>query len=233
MSTLGLFCLCWTLGLYALCKRLYRRWSHLWLTPALVVPALTVALLLITGIPYSIYQLDTRWVLWLLGPATVAFAVPIYQYRGIIRRHWLALAIGVVAGMAMALLSAWLLARGLHFDETLSRSLLVRSISTPFALALSDHVGGSRQIVAILTVITGLVGMFVGDAVLALLRLRSTVAQGAAFGASAHGFGTARARERHDEEGVVASLTMVIAGVVMVLIGPPLVNGLIALFGAP
>lgn len=233
MSLLALFCLLWTLALYYLFKRLYRRWPRPWFTPALAVPALTVAMVLLARIPYAVYQQDTRWVVWLLGPATVAFAVPIYQYRAVVKRHWLALALGVVAGMSMALVSAWLLARLFHFGPTLARSLLVRSISTPFALALSDHVGGSRQIVAVLTVITGLVGMFAGDTVLALLRLRSPVAHGAAFGASSHGFGTARARERHGEEGVVASLTMVMAGVSMVLVGPALVNGLIALFGAP
>lgn len=233
MSGAALFCLLWTLVLYAISKRLYQRWPCPWLTPALVVSVLTVAMVLILGIPYSTYQHDTRWVVWLLGPATVAFAVPIYEYRAVVRRHGLALALGVVAGMSMALVSAWVLARLFHFDATLSRSLLVRSISTPFALALSDHVGGSRQIVAVLTVMTGLVGMFAGDTVLALLKLRSTVAHGAAFGASSHGFGTARARERHSEEGVVASLTMVIAGVAMVLVGPALVSGLIAVFGAP
>jgi putative effector of murein hydrolase len=83
---------------------------------------------------------------------------------------------------------------------------------------------GSRDLVALFTIITGLIGMISGDLVLTFLRLRSPVAGGASFGASAHGFGTARARQRGTEDGVVASLTMVLAGVMMVVVGPALTN---------
>ena len=224
-------CLEWTVALYFAVKPLYQRLPRIWLSPAIVVPALTIALLLITGIPYAEYVADTRWMVWLLGPATIAFAVPIYEHREIVRRHWIALALGVIAGMLVAILSARLLADAFHFSSEVSSSLMARSVSTPFAVAVVAHTGGSAELVSLFTVMTGLAGMIVGDTVLGLLRLRSPVAQGASLGTAAHGFGTARARQRHAEEGVVASLTMVLAGVLMVIAGPTLTGWVTALVG--
>jgi Putative effector of murein hydrolase len=97
---------------------------------------------------------------------------------------------------------------------------MARSISTPFAMILAEDIHGSAALVSLFTVITGLVGMICGDAILAFTKIRSAVANGAAFGNAAHGFGTARAQQRNSEEGVIASLTMVIAGILMVLVGP-------------
>lgn len=224
-------CLAWTIALYFVIKPFYRRNPRIWLSPAIVVPVLSIAVLLMADIPYAAYVADTRWMVWLLGPATIAFAVPIYEHRGIVRRHWLALAFGVVAGMLVAMISARLLAEAFHFSNEVSRSLMARSVSTPFAVAVVSHTGGSADLVSLFTVMTGLVGMMVGDTVLALLRLRSPVAQGASLGAAAHGFGTARARQRHTEEGVVASLTMVLAGVLMVIAGPALTGWITSVIG--
>lgn len=227
----SLFCLAWTVALYFAVKPFYLRRPRIWLSPAIVVPALTIALLLAAHIPYAAYVADTRWMVWLLGPATIAFAVPIYEHRAIVRRHWLALALGVVAGTLVAMVSARLLAQAFHFNTEITRSLMARSVSTPFAVAVVSRTGGSADLVSLFTVMTGLVGMIVGDTVLALLRLRSPVAQGASLGAAAHGFGTARARQRHTEEGVVASLTMVLAGILMVIAGPALTSWITALIG--
>lgn len=224
-------CLAWTVALYFAIKPFYLRRPTLWRSPAIVVPLLTIVLLLVAGIPYTAYVADTRWMVWLLGPATIAFAVPIYEHRAIVRRHWLALALGVVAGMLVAMVSARLLAEAFHFSNEVSSSLMARSVSTPFAVAVVSHTGGSADLVSLFTVMTGLVGMIAGDTVLALLRLRSPVAQGASLGAAAHGFGTARARQRHTEEGAVASLTMVLAGVLMVIAGPTLTGWITALVG--
>jgi putative effector of murein hydrolase len=94
---------------------------------------------------------ETHWVVWLLGPATSAFAVPNYEHRTIVRRYWLSLSSGVAVGMLVSVVSAFLLARWFHFDAEVSRSLMVRSISTPFALALVDKTGGSRDLVSVFT----------------------------------------------------------------------------------
>lgn len=223
------FCIVWTCALYFALKPFYLRRPRIWLSPAILVPTLTIGLLLTTDIPYGDYVADTHWLVWMLGPATVAFAVPIYEHRAIVRRHWLSLSLGVVVGMLVAVVSARVLAGLFHFSPTVSSSLMARSISTPFAMAVVEQTGGSTELVSLFTVITGLVGMIAGDVVLGLMHL-SPVANGASLGASAHGFGTVRARQRGSEEGVVASLTMVLAGVLMVLVGPQFTHAVLAVF---
>lgn len=224
MNSLALFCLLLTVLCYWAAKRLHARFPRPWLGPAIVAPALLITVVLAARIPYATYMADSRWLLWLLGPTTVAFAVPIYEYRGVIRRHWFALTAGVIAGMSVALVSSIVLARLFDLPPDLARDLLARSISTPFALAVSDKLGTSRDLVGLFVVLTGLAGMLLGEATLALLPLKSRLARGAPFGAGAHGFGTAAARRLGHEEGVVASLTMMIAGVLMVLVAPLLAH---------
>ncbi|MDQ7980801.1 LrgB family protein [Paraburkholderia sp. SARCC-3016] len=213
-------CLVLTVALYFMSKMLYARVKTMWFTPLVAVPIVLVAIVALAHIPYRVYFQDTRWLMWLLGPATVAFAVPIYEYRDLMKRHWISLAVGVVVGIVVAVGGSLALAKLLHLSPELQRSLMTRSISTPFALAVSDKIHAPKDLTALFVIATGVCGMIFGELVLALLPLRSRLARGALFGAAAHGVGTAKARELGSEEGVVASLTMMIAGVVMVLLAP-------------
>ncbi len=213
-------CFVLTVALYFVSKRVYARFRQPWLTPLLTVPVVLVAIVLGARIPYPVYFADTRWLMWLLGPATVAFAVPIFEYRHLLKKHWLSLSVGVTVGILVAVGGSLTLAKLLHLSPELQRSLATRSVSTPFALAVSDKLHAPKDLTALFVIATGVGGMLFGEIVLALVPLRSRLARGALFGAAAHGVGTAKARELGSEEGVVASLTMMIAGVAMVLLAP-------------
>jgi len=215
-------CLILTVVLYFASKALYARFRSPWLTPLVAVPVVLGMIVLALHIPYPVYFEDTRWLMWLLGPATVAFAVPIYEYRELLKRHWISLAVGVTVGIVVAVGGSLALAKLLHLSPDLQRSLMTRSVSTPFALAVSDKIHAPRDLTALFVIATGVCGMLFGELVLAFVPLRTRLARGALFGAAAHGVGTAKARELGNEEGVVASLTMMIAGVVMVLLAPAL-----------
>ncbi|WP_321952732.1 LrgB family protein [Paraburkholderia bannensis] len=215
-------CFILTVALYFASKSLYARFRSPWLTPLVAVPAVLAGFVLLLHIPYPVYFQDTRWLMWLLGPATVAFAVPIYEYRDLLKRHWISLTVGVTVGIIVAVGGSLALAKLLHLSPELQRSLMTRSISTPFALAVSDKIHAPRDLTALFVIATGVCGMLFGELVLGLVPLRTRLARGALFGAAAHGVGTAKARELGREEGVVASLTMMIAGVVMVLLAPAL-----------
>ena len=104
-----------------------------------------------------------------------------------------------------------------------------RSISTPFAMELTQHIGGSVELVILFTILTGIVGIIFGDLILAGLKLKSYLANGASLGNAAHGFGTSKAYMRNKQEGVIASLTMVLAGIFMVITGPFLVHVIVKL----
>ncbi|MFX1673600.1 LrgB family protein [Paraburkholderia sp. A2WS-5] len=215
-------CFIVTVVLYFASKALYARFRTPWLTPVVAVPAVLAAIVLLLHIPYPVYFQDTRWLMWLLGPATVAFAVPIHEYRALLKRHWISLAVGVTVGIAVGVGGSLALAKLLHLSPELQRSLMTRSVSTPFALAVSDKIHAPRDLTALFVIATGVCGMLFGELVLGLVPLRTRLARGALFGAAAHGVGTAKARELGSEEGVVSSLTMMIAGVVMVLLAPAL-----------
>jgi predicted murein hydrolase (TIGR00659 family) len=216
----SLLCLIATLAIYFLNKRLYRRWHKLLMMPLVMTPMVLVALLVITHISWQNYIGESHWLLWLLGPATLAFAVPVYENLAIIRRHWMSLSAGVITATSVAVFSSVWLARMLTLPEAIQRSLAVRSITTPFALAAAKQLGGQPDLVALFVVITGVFGMAVGDVLFIRLAVKQGMAKGAGFGAASHGAGTARAYEIGQEEGVVSSLVMMLSGVVTVIIAP-------------
>lgn len=217
---LSLVCLIATLLIYFLNKRLYRRWHKLLLMPLVMTPMLLVILLIITHISWQNYIGESRWLLWLLGPATLAFAVPVYENMTIIRRHWMSLTAGVITATTVAVFSSVWLARLLTLPEEIQRSLAVRSITTPFALAAAKQLGGQPDLVALFVVITGVFGMAIGDILFLRLSVKQGLAKGAGLGAASHGAGTAKAYELGQQEGVVSSLVMMLSGVVTVIIAP-------------
>ncbi|WP_122094496.1 LrgB family protein [Rahnella sp. Larv3_ips] len=217
---ISIICFVITLGLYYANKKLYRQRRTLLLMPLVFTPIVLVVLLVITHTSYQDYIGETHWLLWLLGPSTIAFAVPVYENMEVIRRHWMSLSAGVLTAIVVAVSSSVWLARMLTLPEEIQRSLAVRSITTPFALAAAKQMGGQPDLVALFVVITGVFGMAVGDMLFLRLAVKSGLAKGAGFGAASHGAGTARAYELGAEEGVVASLVMMLAGVVTVVMAP-------------
>ncbi|WP_130833402.1 LrgB family protein [[Erwinia] mediterraneensis] len=217
---ISLICFAITLLIYYLNKQLYRRWRKLLLMPLLLTPLVLVALLLLTHVTWQDYIAESHWLLWLLGPATLAFAVPVYENMVIIRRHWLSLSAGVVTATLVAVCSSVWLARLLALPEAIQRSLALRSITTPFALAAAKQIDGQPDLVALFVVVTGVFGMAVGDLLFLRLAIKQGVAKGAGLGAASHGAGTARAYQLGAQEGVVASLVMMLSGVVTVILAP-------------
>jgi predicted murein hydrolase (TIGR00659 family) len=209
-----------TIVLYLAGKAIYRRCRRWWTTPVIVAPALVVALALALGESYRAYLLETHWLVALLGPCIVSFAIPIWEHRVLIRRWWPLLVVGIGVGSVSSVFSAWLLASVLGLDHGLRMSLLPRSISTPFAMSVSGRIGGSPELTAVFVILTGVFGAAVGEPMFKLLRLRSVMARGAMMGMAAHGVGTARAYQIGREEGAVSSVVMSLAGLCNVLATP-------------
>lgn len=211
-----------TIGFYAATKILHRRWRRWWLAPLTATPVLLMAAVVLLHTSYADYIRGTHWLVALLGPATVAFAIPIYEQRALIHRQWPVLTVGVLAGSAAAVVSAWALAGLLGLGGALRLSLLPRSMSTPFAMAVSGDIGGVPDLTAVFVVLTGILGAALGEVMLTRFPVRSALARGALLGVSAHGAGTAKANEIGREEGSVAGLVMVLVGLLNVLAAPAL-----------
>ena len=231
MDYVAFACFVWTCFAYFVAKKIYRKKPLMIFSPVVTVSVSTIVLMLLLGISYDTYHKYTQGIVFLLTPVTVAFAIPIYENREVIRRQLPILSIAIMVGMFVGVASAFLMGNMFHFDSEVTNSLMARSISTPFAVVLAGEIHGSASLVSLFTIITGFVGMIFGDLFLAFTRIRFHTANGVAFGNAAHGFGTSRAGQRHETEGVMASLTMILSGLFMVLFGPSMVHLVVWLMG--
>lgn len=220
LEPMPLFWLGLTLAAYLLSRWAYRRSGRYLLSPLLLVPAVLLAVAVPLHTDYAEYSGYTHLLMALLGPATVAFAVPIWQQRALLARHWPALLLGMLAGSAVAIASSWWLANALALDGEVSRSLVPRSITTPFAMPVAQRLGGVPELAAIFVMLTGTFGALLGSLLLKWLPLRTALARGALFGVGAHGAGVARAQEVGREEGTVAGLVMVLMGLLNLFAAP-------------
>jgi putative effector of murein hydrolase len=213
-----------TLAAYQLNMQLYRRCRKLWFSPMLLTPAALIAVMAIAGIPYDAYLHATQPLVWMIGPLTLALAIPVYQNRSYIREWWPALLAGTLLGSLTTMVSAIGLAHLFDLPAGIARSLVGRSISLPFAFVVSDEVVGTRSLTAMFVVASGMVGIVVGELLLFLLPFKTDQAHGAALGSVAQVVGVARAHEHGIPRGVMASLTMVFSGAFTVLVAPLLVH---------
>ncbi|TYO74649.1 LrgB family protein [Pseudomonas sp. CK-NBRI-02] len=220
LEPMPLFWLVLTLVAYLGSRWLYRRSGRYVLSPLILVPALLLTVAVPLHTAYAEYARDTHWLMGVLGPVTVAFAVPIWQQRMMLARHWPALLVGMLAGSMASIASSWGLAHLLALDNAVSRSLLPRSITTPFAMPLAQDLGGVPELTAVFVMFTGVLGAMFGGVLLRVLPLRTPLARGALFGVGAHGAGVSRAQEVGREEGSVAGLVMVLTGLLNLFAGP-------------
>ncbi len=212
-----------TLLVFWAARRVHARWPRPWLAPILVTPLVVGLVIIVTGTRYAQYIAGTGWLVWMLGPATVAFAVPVWQQRALVREYWLVLLVAMIAGSIAAVASSWALATLVGLDRALMLSLIPRSISTPFAMEVSADLGGVPGLTAVFVVVTGLFGALAGDLMLTRIGARTALSRGAAYGVAAHAIGTARALQEGEREGAIAGLSMVLTGVLNVLATPVLV----------
>ncbi|MFK8329645.1 LrgB family protein [Pseudomonas sp. BJa5] len=220
LEPMSLFWLALTLLAYLGSRWLYRRTGRYLLSPLILVPAVLLAIAVPLHTAYAEYSRNTHWLMSVLGPVTVAFAVPIWQQRALLARHWPALTLGMLVGSAASIGSSWGLAHLLALDNAVSLSLLPRSITTPFAMPLARDLGGVPELTAVFVMFTGVLGAMFGGVLLKFLPLRTPLARGALFGVGAHGAGVSRAHEVGGEEGSVAGLVMVLTGLLNLFAAP-------------
>src|SRR5471032_2974253 len=181
LELMPMFWLAFTLLAYLFSRWLYGRTGQYLLSPLILVPALLLALAVPLHTAYAEYSSNTHWLMLVLGPVTVAFAVPIWQQRRLLVRHWSALLLGMVAGSAASIGTSFGLAKSLALNSSVTMSLLPRSITTPFAMPVSSDLGGVPELTAVFVMFTGVFGAMLGGVLLKWLPLRTPLARGALF----------------------------------------------------
>ena len=203
---------------------LYKRANfHPLLNPVAVALAVLVTLLKLTGTPYQTYFDGAQFVHFLLGPATVALAIPLYAQLDKLKAAWLPLAGALLVGSATAIASAVGVAWLLGADATTLVSIAPKSVTTPIAMGISEKLGGLPSLTAVLVVSTGILGAVMAKYVLDALRIRDHSVRGFAVGLAAHGIGTARAFQVSEEAGAFAGLAMGLNGLATSVLFPLLV----------
>ncbi|HMW77337.1 MAG TPA: LrgB family protein [Rhodocyclaceae bacterium] len=202
---------------------LYRRSGmHPLANPVLLAVAVLVALLLLTGTPYATYFEGAQFVHFLLGPATVALAVPLHAQIRRVRALALPIAAGLLAGGLTAALSAVAVGRWLGASGPTVLSLAPKSATTPIAMGVAEQIGGIPSLTAVLVIATGIFGAVLAIPLFDRLRVRDPAVRGFALGVASHGIGTARAFQIDEETGAFAALAMGLNGVFTALAVPAL-----------
>ncbi|BCD86985.1 membrane protein [Pseudomonas solani] len=219
-----LFHLALTLGAYQLALLLFEKTRSVLAQPVLVGTLLVVAALLACDIDYATYRSASSMLWLLLGPATVALAVPLYLNLPRIRQlFWpvlIALAVGGTVTLALTLLLAHLLGAG----HAMLMTLAPKSVTSPIAILVAEQLGGSASLAAVFVMITGVLGAALGPALLRMARVTHPAARGLALGLTAHAVGTAQALQENSETGAFAALAMSLAGVATAVLLPVLLG---------
>ena len=213
-----------TLGAYLLGIEIRKKTKLAVMNPLLVAMVLIIEFLLVFGIDYSVYQKGSQFISYLLTPATVCLAIPLYKQLRLLKENLAAVAGGIASGVLASAVSIFALSRLFGLSHEYYVTLLPKSITTAIGMGVSEEAGGIVVLTVVSIVITGILGNVIGEAVFRLFRIGDPIAKGLALGTSAHAIGTARALELGEIEGAMSSLAIAVAGLMTVAV-VPLVSG--------
>lgn len=209
-----------TLGAFALGSFLQKKTRQAWCNPLLLGSLFVILFLRLLAIPYPDYQTSAAPVSYLLLPATVSLAVPLYEQWEALRKNAAAILSGIAAGVAVSLGAILLLAWAFHMDRAAAVSLLPKSVTTAIGADVSGELGGIPTLTTAVIILTGIFGNLTAQAVCRLLRITDPVAKGVGIGSASHAIGTAKALELGPVEGAMSSLSIAVAGMMTALLCP-------------
>lgn len=185
--------------------------------PLLIAILCIMGLLTVFHIDYEVYNEGGQYLSYLLTPATVCLAVPLYQQMTLLKKNLKAVAGGIASGVAASMISVFLMAKLFGFSHEQYVTLLPKSITTAIGMGVSQELGGTVTITVAVIIITGVLGNIFADIVCKVFKIEEPIAKGLALGTSAHAIGTAKAMELGEVEGAMSSLAIAVAGLMTVI----------------
>lgn len=184
--------------------------------PLLISIVVSIVVLVVGKVDYYTYNEGAKYLSWLLTPATVCLAVPLYEQWGLLLKNFKAVMLGLVAGTITSLTTVLALALicGLSHEEYVT--LLPKSITTAIGMGVSEELGGYVTITVAVIIITGVLGNIFGELICKIFKIDEPISKGLAFGASSHAIGTAKALEIGEVEGAMSSLAIAVSGILTV-----------------
>ena len=207
-----------SLAAYGVGVFLRSRWKFALFNPLLVAIVLVVAFLVGFKIDYATYMEGARYISFLLTPATVCLAVPLYQQFSLLKKNAKAVLLGIAAGTLASLCVILGLCVLFHLDHTMYVTLLPKSITTAIGIGVSGELGGIQSLTVVVIIITGVLGNIFAELICKVFRITDPIAQGVGIGTSTHAVGTARAMEMGEIQGAMSGLSIVVAGLMTVVV---------------
>lgn len=196
---------------------LKKKFKYAFLNPLLISIIFVIDVVMLCGVDYESYENSAQYLSYLLTPATVCLAVPLYQQMTLLKKNLAAVACGILAGVLASLGSVLLLAFLFGLEHDVYVTLLPKSITTAIGMGVSEELGGLVTITVAVIIVTGVIGNVIGEAVCKLFRIYEPIAKGLALGTSSHAIGTAKALEMGEVEGAMSSLAIAVAGLLTVI----------------
>lgn len=185
--------------------------------PLLLSIIITIIVLLITGNDYDRYYEGAKYISYLLTPATVCLAIPLYEQLEVLKKNWKAIIAGISSGVLASLCTILVMVLFFKLSHEEYVTFLPKSITTAIGMDVSSELGGYVSITVAVIILTGVLGNVIGELVFKIFRITEPIARGVALGTSAHAIGTAKAMELGEVEGAISSLSIVVAGIITVV----------------
>ena len=186
--------------------------------PLLISIVIVIAVLILFDVDYDSYNQSAKYISYLLTPATVSLAIPLYRQLNLLKQNFMAIILGILSGVLTSLISilGMSILFGLTHEEYVT--LLPKSITTAIGMGVSEELGGYVTITVVVIIITGILGNIIGSFACNLFRITNPIAKGLALGTSSHAIGTTKAMEMGEIEGAMSSLSIVVAGLMTVVL---------------
>ncbi|RLQ95414.1 LrgB family protein [Falsibacillus albus] len=203
--------------LYYLTKSIYIKYKNPLLNPLILCPSILAFVIMMSWVPAKEFSTGTKSISYLLGPATVSFAVPVYRHLDLIKKYAIELMLSVAAGSITAVMTSFLLSKWIHFSSQMESTMIPRSITTPIAMDVSKTLGGIPTLTAAFVICTGIIGSIVGPIVIRMCAIKTPIAKGVLLGMGAHGAGTSKAFEIGTVEGSISSIAMILGALATIV----------------
>ena len=188
--------------------------------PLLIASVSVIAVLLLMDVDYESYNEGGKYLSYLLTPATVSLAVPLYEQLELLKKNLKAVAAGIISGVIASVFGVFALCKLFGMNHQQYVTLLPKSITTAIGMGVSEELGGIVTITVAVIVITGVLGNVIADLVYKIFRIEEPVAKGLALGTASHAIGTAKAMELGMTEGAMSSLAIAVAGLLTAVLAP-------------
>lgn len=206
-----------TLAAYHLGQTLKRKFNIALFNPILIAVALIIILLSVLDIPYAAYQEGAKYISYLLTPATICLAIPMYEQLEPLKQNKKAVMVGIASGVIASLSCILALSVLFNFEHAMYVTLLPKSITTAIGMGVSAELGGYVTISVVTIISTGILGNMIGETICRILKIKEPISKGLALGTASHAIGTAKAMEMGEVEGAMGGLSIAIAGLLTVV----------------